>query len=327
MNAPTSPLRPTSGAAPIASPAPPPTETNRREIGVIVNPAAGGGRGLRLLPRIVAGLRAAGCLCHVHVTAAPGEATDVAAAFARRGLGLVVAVGGDGTVNEVANGLIAAAADGDQAALGVVPAGRGADFVRSLGLPRNPDAALLRIVNGTARPVDVGRVRFPDGASRAFANVAGVGFDAAVAARAARSHLPGATAPYLVAAAGALFRERPRHVTVNADGVRFAGRVLAVLIANGHSFGGGLRIVPDALTDDGCLDVAIVGDLSPLDLVRTVPLVYRGNHVRHPKFTLLRACSIEVGCDLPIGVQLDGEVVGAAPVVFTVEPGALRVVV
>ena len=292
-------------------------------IGVILNPRAGGGRALRLLPRVVAALRELDELHHVHVTAAPGEAIEVARRFAGDGMRLVVAVGGDGTLNEVANGLLAA--EGGQVPLGVVPAGRGADFVRTLDGPKDPAAALARICRVEPRPVDVGRATFADGTSRAFVNVGGLGFDAAVAVRAAHSRLPGSTIPYLRGLAGALVRYRNLPMTVDADGARFAGLIRSVVVANGKFFGGGMKIVPDAALDDGLLDLAILGDLTRLDLVRNVPRVYRGTHVTHPKFTHLTARSIRVEGAAPAQVQLDGELVGTAPVTFTVEPGALLV--
>ena len=298
--------------------------TDRRPVGVILNPAAGGGRALRLLPRLVAALRDCGEAHHVHVTAAPGEATDVARRFAGDGMRLVVAVGGDGTLNEVANGLLSAEAPAP-VALGVVPAGRGADFARTLAAPCDPAAALARACRSTPLPIDVGRATFADGSTRVFVNVGGLGFDAAVAERAAGSRLPGSKAPYLRGLAGALVGYRNRHVAVDADGALVTGTVLAVIVANGRYFGGGFKIVPDAAVDDGRLDLAIVGDISRLDLLRQVPRLYRGAHVAHPKFTHLTARSIRVESAEPSRVQLDGELVGTAPVTFTVESGALRI--
>lgn len=307
-------------------PSDPVGETERpplARVGLIVNPVAGGGRGLRNLPRIVSSLEDRATLAAVHLTQAPREAIDVAAAFAARGLRPIVAVGGDGTVNEVANGL--ASTSTTRAFLGVVPSGRGGDFARSVGIPRDLAGALNRLHVGTPRSIDVVRAEFDDGTSRIFVNVGGVGFDAEVAARAARSRLPGATAPYLVGVAGALRRFGTRQVTVEVNGERLVGPVLAVVVANGHSFGGGLRIVPDAQPDDGCLDVAIIGDVSRFDLLRQVPRVYRGTHVQHPQFTVVRATSVRVVADDPMPVQLDGEVVGSAPVTFVVAPAALQV--
>lgn len=298
--------------------------TDYGRIGVIVNPRAGKGRALALLPWLVAELGPAAAR-HVHVTAAPREATAVARRFAAEGFGLVVAVGGDGTVNEVANGVVDPGSGAD-VALGIVPAGRGSDLVRGLGWGRDAPAAMARIGRGEARRIDLGRATFGDGSSRLFVNVAGVGLDAAAAALAARSRLPGSTAPYLSGAAGALLRHGSYPMTVDIDGTPLSGEMRAVIIANGGYFGGGLRIVPGAVLDDGWLDAALVGDLSWLDVARNAPRVFRGTHLEHPKFTLRSARSIRVGSSRRVPVQLDGEVVGTTPVAFCVAPAALRVV-
>ena len=302
--------------------------TNVRRVGAVLNPVAGGGRALRLLPRVGEALAAAGWGYHLHVTVAPGDATAVARRFAEAGMALVLSVGGDGTLNEVANGLLDA---GGETRLAIVPAGRGSDFARTAGAwaiadlparlrsfdPDDPDAV---------RRIDVGRVRFDGGRSRAFVNVAGVGFDAAVSARAARSHLPGATAPYLSGLLGALARYRNGEVTIEADGVATRQRALAVVLANGQYFGGGMRIAPDAALDNGTLDLAVLGDLGKADLLRNVARVYRGTHGTHPKFSCRPVRQARVVADPSLLVELDGEVVGSAPATFTVEPGALRVV-
>jgi diacylglycerol kinase (ATP) len=291
-------------------------------VAVILNPAAGGGKGLRMLPRVAAALRALGEPHHVHVTAAPGEATKVARRFAADGMRVVIAVGGDGTVNEVANGLIGA---GGETALAVIAAGRGSDFVLNLGSPRAVEAAVERAVKGQVRRIDAARATFGDGTSRLFVNAGGLGFDAAVAERAAGSRLPGSTIPYVRGVLGALLRYRNVPVAIEADGTLVTGLACLALVANGERLGGGMKLVPGAALDDGLLDLAIVGDVGKLDLLRNLPGIYRGKHVDHPKFTHLTARRIRIECERPTRVQLDGELIGESPVTFSVEPGALLV--
>lgn len=297
---------------------------NERRIGVILNPAAGGGRALAQLPRIVSTLSRLRRAHHVHVTAAPGEAMTVARTFAERAYSLVIAVGGDGTVNEVANGLLAVEHD---TPLGVLPAGRGGDFARSTGGADGTELTLERLIGGRRRRIDVGRAGFADGSSRAFVNVAGVGFDAVVAQRAAHSRLPGASLPYLAALGASIARYRNIDVSVTADDRQVAGPVCSVLAANGRYFGGGMMIAPTANLEDGLLDLAILGNLSKMDLIRNVPKVYRGGHVGHPKFMTVKTRSIRVEgpTSQPALVQLDGDVVCRTPVLFTVEPSRLVV--
>jgi diacylglycerol kinase (ATP) len=299
--------------------------TERDRVGVILNPNAGGGRGRRLLPLVMERLRVEAVMYHLHVTGERGEATATAARFVAEGMRLVVAVGGDGTVNEVANGLVEAGGAG-QVTLGVVPTGRGSDFARTLNGQPEPAAALARVFRGNGRRVDLGRAVFGDGSSRVFVNAAGLGLDATVAARVARSHLPGSRVPYLAGVAGALLRYRFLEVDVHADGTRFTHPALAVVVANGRYFGGGLQIAPDAVLDDGRLDLAIIGDLSRVELIRQVRGVYRGSHVHHRKFTHLPARSVRVESQELAQVELDGEVVGNGPVTFTIEPNALSVI-
>lgn len=294
-------------------------------VGVVLNPVAGGGRASRLLPRVVAALRQMGCAHHVHVTGSPNEATTVARRFATDGAAMIVAVGGDGTLNEVANGLLTSGTAGS-VSLAVIPAGRGADFARSIGTPKDVAEALRRAIQARPVPIDVGRATFADGSSRWFVNVAGLGFDAAVATRAARSRLPGSTIPYLSALASTLVGFRNVPVTIEADGSRRNDRVCFLVVANGRFFGGGMKIVPNADLTDGLLDLAVIGDVSKIDLIRNVPRVYRGTHVTHPKFSHAHVQTVRVDAVAPTRVQLDGEVVGATPVTFTVEPGALRFV-
>jgi YegS/Rv2252/BmrU family lipid kinase len=291
-------------------------------VGVILNPRANAGRALGLLPELAGALTATGWRHEIYVTTGPGDATDAARRFAEQGAELVLVVGGDGTINEVANGLLGH----DRTCLGIIPAGRGADLMRSLGGHPRPLADLAGLRAAAPRRIDLGLATFVNGASRAFVNVAGVGFDAEVARLTARSRLPGRHAPYLAGLGRALVGYRNQEMSVAVDGQRITGTMRAVVAANGRFFGGGFQIVPGAALDDGLLDAAIISDIGRLDLVRTVPSLYRGAHTGHPCFRHLPARTIQVTTALPARVEVDGEVAGHAPVIFTVLPGALRIV-
>jgi YegS/Rv2252/BmrU family lipid kinase len=234
----------------------------------------------------------------------------------------VVAVGGDGTVNEVANGLLLG---GGTCALGVIPAGRGSDFARTLRVSRNVAEAITAFGKRTARRVDVGRVDYADGTSRFFVNAAGLGFDGTVAEIATATRLPGSTLPYLHGVIGAILRYRNVPVTIEADGRRATGRACSVIVSNTPFVGGGMKLAPSADIADGLLDLAVLGDLTKLDLIRNVPKVYRGTHVDDPKFTHSLVRRVRIETTSPILVQLDGELAGHPPVTFSVEPGALTV--
>ncbi|MEA2582399.1 MAG: diacylglycerol kinase [Thermomicrobiales bacterium] len=296
---------------------------NPSTVAVILNPASGAGKTLKLVPQVTRALQQVGRPFNLHLTTRAGEAPEVARQFALDGASVVIAIGGDGTINEVANGLLAS---GCAVPLGLVASGHGSDFVRTVKIAKSVDEAIGRACNGQVRRIDVGRATFDDGTSRYFLNVAGLGFDAAVAQRVQKTRLPGSTLPYLMALGGTLARYQNIRVSVEADGELLANRAVFVTVANARYFGGGLMITPMAEIDDGLLDLAVIGDMGKLELLKEVPGVYRGKHVDHPKFLHRRAKSIRIETVEPARVQVDGELAGSAPVTFSVVPGALHLI-
>jgi YegS/Rv2252/BmrU family lipid kinase len=290
-------------------------------VGVILNPTANAGRALSLLPGITMALEAAGRPFQVHVTSGPGDATLTARRLVEQRVPVALAVGGDGTINEVANGLLCQ----DTTRLAIVPAGRGMDLLRSLGSQGRSLLDVEGLLAAPPRRIDLGLATFADGRRRAFVNVAGVGFDAEVAHRAARSRLPGRHTPYLAGLASAIVRYQNQEMTVAIDNHQISGTMRAVLVANGQYFGGGFHIVPSAALDDGCLDVAIIGDVGRLELLRAVPSLYRGEHTNHRHFRHLPAREVHVTASPLARVELDGEVEAPPPVTFSILPGGLWV--
>ncbi|MGI8477047.1 MAG: diacylglycerol/lipid kinase family protein [Thermomicrobiales bacterium] len=291
-----------------------------RTIAVVLNPDAGGGRTLRVLPKINAELQKLGRPYHIHVTKAPGDAIPIAKRFSEEGASVILAVGGDGTINEVVNGILQSER---QTPLGLVPVGHGSDFARTAGSPKDVGECVRRAANGRGRAVDVGYVQFNDGARRGFINVAGLGFDTIVAEKAQRSRLPGSKLPYLATALPSLIRFQNFTVTIDADGELFSTPAVFVQIANARFMGGGMQIAPMADIADGLLDVAIVGDFNKRELLRALPSVYSGSHVGLAKFFHVKARRVRVETMEPARVQLDGELIGQAPADFTVAPGAI----
>lgn len=289
---------------------------------VIINPKSAAGATKDRWAATASDLRAHFGAFQVAFTKRQGDGVELAKRSAETGRKFIIACGGDGTINEVANGLLGQ----DRTCLAIVPAGRGVDLLRSLGGRYWPATDLASLLTTPPRRIDLGLATVAGGACRAFLNVAGVGFDAEVARRSARSRLPGRHAPYLAALAGAVIGYRNQEMSVDIDGRRFTGTMRAVLAANGRFFGGGFEIVPSAALDDGLLDAAIIGDIGRLDLLRTVPSLYRGRHTNHPCFRHVPARAIRVETALPARVEVDGELAGEAPVVFSVLPGALRIV-
>ena len=290
-------------------------------IAVVLNPVAGGGKTLTALPKVHEALKSLDRPYHIHLTERAGDGRVAAKRFAQDGASLILSVGGDGTIHEVVNGLCES---GTSATMGVVPAGNGSDFARTINASKKIEESVAAACNGRSRPIDVGRAILADGTTRCFINVAGLGFDALVAERVQHTKfLPGANLPYLAAALQTLVSYRNIKVAVEADGESFSTYAVFVQIANAKYMGGGYKIAPMADIEDGLLDVAIVGDLSKPDLLRTLPRVYGGGHINHPKFKHLRARKVRIETLEPALVQLDGEIVGNSPVTFEVMPAAL----
>jgi diacylglycerol kinase (ATP) len=235
-----------------------------------------------------------------------------------------VAVGGDGTVNEIANGIA-----GLEVELAVIPRGTGWDFVRTYRIPRKLEDAVEVALNGRTREIDLGRARYRawaggDGESL-FANIASAGMSGAIAKRANEtSKALGGKVSYAWATLAVFSRWRNDEVTVRVDGEEHTGRMHDVIVANGRYLGGGMKMLPEAEPDDGRFDVLLIGDLTKRDLMLTLPKTYRGTHLPHPKATLLRGARVEVEAPEPLPVELDGEQPGTTPVSFEVVPRALR---
>jgi diacylglycerol kinase (ATP) len=244
------------------------------------------------------------------------------------GAELLVVVGGDGSVHEVVNGLVAAGRTGAELAL--LPQGTGKDVARSLRIPRDLDAALATARDGVTRELDVGVAEYSDpagGRTRAyFVNFAGAGISGAIADRANNSSKAlGGRLSFMWATFVTFARWRAVPMTVRVDGGERSGRMLEVLAMNGDYTAGGMWMAPDASLDDGALDVVVMGDVTKLDFLLTFPRIYRGGHLSHRKIELVRGQAVEIDAERPLPIVLDGEQPGTTPVRFEVLPRQLRV--
>ena len=280
----------------------------------ILNPAAGGA-GPDLLAEVAAAASDAGLEGPVRLTAAPGHATTLAREAAAEGATVVVAVGGDGTANEVAAGLV-----GTPAAFAVLPAGTGDDLARELGMPAGWRRGLAALPRAEKRRIDVCFAN-----KQPFFQVAGAGLDGYVNQLRLRERWLSGPLAYTKCAIQGLLSYEPVACRLVLDGEAWSQRALAVTIANGHTYGGGMRIAPGARNDDGAFDVAIIGDLGKLDALRMFPTVYWGGHVRHPKFTLRRGTHLLVESERPVPIHVDGTLAGMTPLECSIQPGALEV--
>ncbi|HEX7225420.1 MAG TPA: YegS/Rv2252/BmrU family lipid kinase [Candidatus Limnocylindria bacterium] len=289
---------------------------------VIVNPTAGSGRAGRIVPWIGERLERRPD-ARLVITRRAGQAEELAASAAARGHERVVVVGGDGTVQEAVNGVIAGA---ERVSLGIVPVGSGNDLARSLGLPRDPAEAWTVAIGEPVRAIDVARAEDGEGLTRRFASAGGIGFDAQVAAAmATRSGWQRGQAGYLLTTLSELRRFANRELQISIDGRASSHRVLFVAVANGEYYGGGMRIAPGATVDDARLDVCIVGDVSRLTALRQLANLYRGTHVRHPQVALDGGRELTFDGEAATRIHLDGEPWGRLPLRITVEPGRIDV--
>jgi diacylglycerol kinase (ATP) len=294
----------------------------------LVNPASANGSTGRRWPEIQRRAAAAGLVGETVVSERPGHLVELAERAAIGGAGLLVAVGGDGTVHEVVNGLIRSGRS-KEVHLAVLSRGTGKDFVRSLRIPGKLDEAIRTALAGRVRTVDVGRATFIDldgmPAEAYFANFAGAGISGSIARRAnSSSKALGGKASFMWATLAVFARWKSAEVTLDVDGASRSGRMFEVLAMNGDYTAGGMWMAPDAKPDDGLFDVVLIGDVTKLDFVATFPKLYRGRHVGHPKIDHLRGRSVTVDSPSPLPIALDGEQPGTTPVTFEVVPGALR---
>ncbi len=296
----------------------------------IVNPVAAGGKTGKVWPQIEKKLRSLDLRFDHLFTEAPGHATTLAREGVEQGYETVVAVGGDGTVNEVVNGLISPGADRAAATLGVVITGRGSDLARTIGVPSDFREACTRLAGERTMTVDLGLVQFHrEGESyqRYFVNVGGGGFDGEVAERANRApNFMGGTIPYLSSLVTTLINYRNKDIELVLDDQEPMRMVVnSVVVANCQYFGGGMRVAPEADPNDGLFDVIVIGDIDKIEFLMTVPKVYDGTHITHPQVDSYRARRVEVRSKQPLMLQVEGEVCGHTPLAFEIIPSALDI--
>jgi diacylglycerol kinase (ATP) len=299
------------------------------EVVFVVNPASANGSTRRRWPEIARQAAELGLSGRSLLSERPGQIAELARSASEEGATLVVAVGGDGTVNEAANGLMQVDSE-KRAELATIPRGTGKDFARSFGIPRNVEGALVTARSGTTRLVDVGRASFSawDGspAEAYFTNFAGAGISGAVAARAnTSSKALGGRVSFFWATSTVFMRWKNSEYTVEIDDERRSGKMLEVIAAIGSELAGGMRLTPDADPADGLFDVVLIGDATKVDFVRTLPKIYRGTYLPHPRAEVVRGQRVRVETAIPLPIALDGEQPGTTPATFEIVPGALRV--
>lgn len=285
----------------------------------IVNPNAGKGRAVRIWNQISDVLRERKISFDYHLTKEAGEATEIAR-IKGSSYEQVIVLGGDGTLHEVVNGIYER-----EISLGVIPAGTGNDFAQLFHWGNQPKSEVDRILRNQTIRIDLVRM-----CNRVFINVAGMGFDATVANDTNRSRILkriGAMG-YVVSVFKNLPLFKPTQAVLNVDGTDFEfENVLLIAIGNGVSYGGGMRITPQADCRDGILEVCVVFGISKLELMMVFPKIFTGSHVSHPAVHMIRGKNIKVKTKEPFLIHADGEIAGTTPETFEVLPALIRLIV
>jgi diacylglycerol kinase (ATP) len=290
-----------------------------------VNPAAAGGTTGKRWPEIAHRAAQRGLDGDALISERPGQLTALAADAVAGGATRLVVVGGDGSVNEVVNGI----ADAHGVELAVIPRGTGWDFVRTFDIPRDLDAAVDVALTGSVREIDLGAVTYRtwggEDARSVFANVASAGISGAIAQRANESSKAlGGKVSYYWATLAVFVGWQTGEMRVTVDGESRNGKMIDAVVCNGRYLGGGMMMCPEAEPDDGVFDVLLIGDVTKRDLLLVLPKTYKGNHLPHPRLELLRGKVVTVESAEPLPIELDGEQPGTTPARFDVLPRALR---
>ena len=297
-------------------------------IKVIINPAARGGKTARQWPAISEQLVRNDIPFDCAFTECTGHGIELTREAVSQGYETIVAVGGDGTVNEVINGIVGEDGKG-QARLGIICTGTGRDSIRSLNIPDDVGKACRVLADGNCADIDIGRAEFVcdrGKVQRYYINTAALGFASAVAERTRRFKSLGGTVPFLIAFSTVFVSYRAKDIATDIDGRIRQERSLMIAVNNGRYFGGGMKIAPDADPCDGLLDVVTVRDVNKLRLLYNFPRLYKGTHTTHPMVNVYKAKDVSVQTSDSLLLQLDGEIAGKAPAGFSIIPSALRVI-
>lgn len=291
----------------------------------IVNKASGNGRAVKIWNKIEKILKENNvCFC-VRFTQKPKHATILVHELIReKVVTAMIAVGGDGTVHEVINGLI-----GTNIPLGIIPAGSGNDFSRGIGIPPKIDKAVERILSGKPMIIDIGNVN-----STYFCTVAGIGFDGEVAKKTNASihkkvlnFFRLGKISYIFSALNILFHYRPEDISLKIDNKIYKiPNVWLIAVANLPFYAGGLFICPEAKSNDGLFDICIVQGMSKWDFLNVFPLVFKGNHTSSPFIQIIKGKELEIYSPTPLLIHGDGEMIGQTPARIRMEPYALHVI-
>ncbi|MDP9324939.1 MAG: diacylglycerol kinase family lipid kinase [Candidatus Dormibacteraeota bacterium] len=298
----------------------------------VVNPASANGRTGKEWPGLSAKLTSLGIEHEAALTRAPAEATKLTATALRNGADVVVAVGGDGTLNEVANGFFLNGDPPPGSAIALMPYGTGGDFRRTFGIPTELEKVAEMLKSNSQRKIDAGRINMQSlddiPLTRHFVNIADAGIGGVVVDRVNHaSKILGGKATFNLVSLRTLLTFKPPVVEVRTDERNWEGKAQNVVIANGEYFGGSMHVAPGAKPDDGKFDIVVFGDIGGFEAIRQINDIYKASHVKNPKVQTWRAAEVEVLSGERVLIDVDGEMCGTLPAKFKVLPQALKLVV
>jgi len=298
---------------------------------VIVNPTAGANSTRHKWPGIQSLLKSLGLKFDYQFTEGRGHGIEIAKEASSDGYRYLVAVGSDGTIHEVANGILQTS-NAKETSMGIICTGTGSDLARSIGIPHDFSNACTSLTGSRRMVIDVGLVKYlyrGQPCQRYFVNSAGIGFDATVVA--ATEQLPkyfGGTIPYLSGLVRSFLGYRNKNVSFQIGNYSpEKAKILSLVVANGRYFGGGMQIAPEAKLDDSLFDMIIVGDFGKLELLKVFSRVYKGTHLSYSKVRLVKDSVVTVESSQKFLLHADGELLGEGPVSFSLLPRALSLVV
>jgi len=284
----------------------------------IINPVAGRGKALKFVSEIRSYFKGENAKYTVKVTKYPRHATEIAREYARKGAKRIYSVGGDGTLNEVVNGLV-----GEKSSLGVLPGGSGNDFLRSV--TNNFDNILDRTISGSEKNIDVGRVN-----DKYFINISSMGFDAQVAYTANRLKKSGPIKgglAYSIAIFAAILKSESYKLDISIDNEEFSNDTLLTAVANGLYYGGGMKPAPSARIDDGLFDICLINRKSIFEILKFFPKLIKGVHgeIEGVSFYKCKRIEIESGKNIPLNIDGDVEIVNKA--LFEIAPEGISLII
>lgn len=299
----------------------------------IVNPEAGSGKGLRDWPEIRELLVSLDIPFDFYVTERKFHAVEITVSAIKSGYKKILVVGGDGTLNEVVNGVfIQNSFPPTEITIGVIGVGTGNDWQRTFALPKDYQGKVMAIKEEKTILQDVGKVEFFESRvrqSRFFANAAGIGFDARVAMATNRLKESGRRGKmlYMSSLLNTLIRYRSTVAKIKIDEQNLGGKIFSMTLGIGKYNGGGMMQVPNALPDDGLFDITIINKIKRVNVLRNIFRLYNGTILNHPKIFGYQGKTITIASKPPVYLEVDGESLGTSPFKFSIVPQSIRVVV